>query len=72
MADVTREQIIAAIKITMAVAEAIKALGSVPSGELYARLMDRMSIDQYNMIIGNIERAGMISVKNHLITWIGD
>jgi hypothetical protein len=72
MADVSREQIVAAIKVTLAIAETIKELGSVPSGELYALLCGKMSLNQYQIIIGNIERAGMITVKNNLITWIGD
>ena len=53
----------------LAVAEAIKSLGSVPSGHLYAQLMDRMELDEYNQIIAALEHVGIIKVTNHLITY---
>lgn len=54
----------------LAIAEAIKSLGSVPSGHLYARLMDKMELDEYNTIIAALEHVGIIRVTNHLITYI--
>jgi hypothetical protein len=60
-----------AVAVAKAVAETIKELGSVPSGHLYARLMDRMSLETYNSIIDMLTKAGLIKVENFLITWIG-
>ena len=64
-------QAFGALQIVMAVADAIKDLKSVPSGELYARLMAHMSLESYNSVIGVLERTGLITVKSHLITWVG-
>ena len=54
-----------------AIADAIRDLGKVPSGELYAQLMNHMTLDQYNQVIDILKGAGVIDVKNHEITWIG-
>ena len=68
----TQEQAKAAIEIVTAVADAIKELGSVPSGHLYARLMGHMSLTEYEQIIGFIVRSGLVRQdKSHLLTWIG-
>lgn len=61
----------AALAIVLAIAGTIKELGSVPSGHLYNSVMHRMSLDNYNAVIGLIEQAGMIRIQNHLITWVG-
>ena len=66
-----REQIEVAIAATAAVAEAIRELKSVPSGELYARLMGTLSIESYTAILGAIKRAGLIAESGGLLTWIG-
>ena len=59
-------------EICLAIAEAIRELKQVPSGHLYARLMGRLSLEEYNLLIGFIQRAGLIKIQNHLITWIGE
>jgi len=61
----------AALEIVVAVADAIRELGSVPSGHLYARLMGNLSLDNYNAIVKLLENAGAIKVENDLITWTG-
>lgn len=60
----------AAIAIVMAMAEAIEQLGEVPSGHLYARLMDKMSIGEYNRIIDILKELGWVSESNHLLKWV--
>lgn len=70
--SVTKEQVSAAIRITQAVAEAIRELKEVPSGQLYARLMSVLSLSQYNQIIDVLKKAGVISESNHLLKWIGN
>ena len=60
-----------ALLVVRTVADAIKELGSVPSGHLYARLMGVMNLDQYQAIINVLIKAKMVKVQNHLITWIG-
>lgn len=68
---VTKEEARAALEIVMAVGDAIKELGEVPSGHLYARLMGRMNLDTYNRIIGTLKGAGLVSEENHLLSWVG-
>jgi hypothetical protein len=55
----------------MAVAEAIRELGSVPSGHLYAQLMDKMSLETYTAVIQVLKNTKLVEEKNHLLTWIG-
>ena len=45
------------MQVIVAVADAIKALGSIPSGHLYARLMPHMSLEAYQAIIGVLKQA---------------
>ncbi len=55
-----------------AVAEAIRELKSVPSGHLYARLMGKLTLDEYESILDAIKKAGLISEdRSNLLTWIG-
>mgnify|MGYP001592016593 CR=1 FL=1 len=61
----------ATIDVIRAVADAIRNLGEVPSGHLYARLMGHVSLEEYTSIIGTLKQAGLISEQNYLLTWIG-
>lgn len=61
----------AALQIVKAVADAIRELGQVPSGELYARLMDKISLADYEFIISTLKSAGVVSESNNLLTWKG-
>jgi len=61
----------AALAIVLAVGEAIKELGSVPSGHLYAHMMGRMSLETYNKIIALLVKTGAVKEENHLLTWVG-
>lgn len=61
----------AAIEAVKAVASVIKDMGQVPSGHLYANLMQYMSLDVYQAIIALLVESKLITVKNHLITWVG-
>ncbi len=70
MANLTKEEQ-AALATMVAVGEAIKALGKVPSGHLYARLMGHMSLEVYNKVIAMLTKVGAIKVENHEIIWIG-
>ena len=70
---VTREQLAAGMEIIRAIADAIRELKTVPSGHLYARLCGRMSLSEYQKIIGILQRSKVIAVdQSHLIRWIAD
>jgi hypothetical protein len=72
MATFTKQEVASTVAIVKAIAETIKELGSVPSGHLYAQLMGRMSLDQYNQIIAMLVRADLVHLGgDHLITWTG-
>ena len=71
MSPITKSQVGAAVSATLAIAEAIRALGSVPSGHLYARVMAHMDIHQYEALLDVLKGAGLIKVKKDVITWTG-
>ena len=66
----TKQEIEATFQTVKAIAEAIRDLGSVPSGHLYARVMGVLSLDQYNQIIGILKRQGLIEESYHELKWI--
>lgn len=67
----TTQQINALANMTLAVGAAIKELGRVPSGHLYARLMGTVSLDVYQIMIDSLKRAGMVREVAHELIWIG-
>jgi len=67
-----RSQLNSALAVVTAIAETIRELKEVPSGHLYAALMGKMSLEEYEQIIRIIEGADLIKVeRSHLIRWIG-
>ena len=58
----------ALIDALAAIYEVIKISGGMPSGHLYARLMDKMSLDQYNMLIGYLKDNGLVNESNNFLT----
>ena len=66
----TAEQAGTVIRLCRAIMELIDELGTVPSGELYARLMEplpSLTLETYMQLIDLMEKAGRIKVSNHLI-----
>lgn len=70
-ATITPERVKAALNIVQAIAETIREIGRIPSGHLYAQLMSRMSLSEYENIIDILKRAGVVEVKNYELIWIG-
>ena len=54
-----------------AVAKAIRDLHAVPSGHLYARLMEHMSLEVYQGMIARLKQAGLVEEQFHELRWIG-
>lgn len=72
MAEVTRQQVEAAIQVAKAIADAIRDLGEVPSGELYARVMGHLTLANYEKVIDSLVGAGLVKREaNHLLRWVG-
>lgn len=67
----TATEVKAALEVTKAIADMIKEVGSVPSGELYARCMGSLTLDQYQGVIRLLKRTGLVKESNNLLTWVG-
>lgn len=61
-----------AVQIIGAIAEVIREVGEVPSGHLYARLMGKLDLAQYNVCIDVLKKAGLVKEERNLLTWIGE
>lgn len=54
-----------------AVSEAIRTLGEVPSGELYAQLCGQLDMNAYMSIIALLKRTGLVVERAHMLKWAG-
>ena len=71
-AEALRAEALASVRVVGAIADAIRELGSIPSGHLYAQLSGRISLQTYQTIISNIASTGLIRVDgNHFLVWTG-
>ncbi len=62
----------AAIAIVAAVAVAIRDLGSVPAGHLYATVMGQMTLAEFEQVIAYIIESDLATRDaSHLLTWTG-
>lgn len=68
---ITKEQINAALQTVQALGAAIKELGTVPSGRLYAQVMNHISLESYNGAIGVLKKAGVVTETGHELKWVG-
>jgi hypothetical protein len=55
-----------------AVREAIKELGTVPAGTLYAAVMGSLSLDDFNWALDKMIKLKLVRRSNHELTWIGE
>ena len=62
-----QEQARAVVQMADAIREAIDALGEVPAGHLYARLCDRLSLTDFNRLIGLLVSAGKVERRGDLL-----
>jgi hypothetical protein len=46
----------------------VAEMGEAPSGHLYAGLMGRMNLDDYNMLIGICKGGSLMTESNHVLT----
>ena len=53
-------------------AEAIRAAGSIPSGHLYAMLMDKLELHEYEALLGSLKRTDLVTeTSDHMLHWNG-
>lgn len=70
MSDAQRDAALKAIGV--AIGEAIREVGEVPSGHLYAMLMGKIGLSAYQSIIGSLVRAGLVKQRaDHMLVWVG-
>ena len=68
---ITPADLAAGLEALKAIAEAIRELGEVPSGHLYANLQGHITIGQFEQAIGILKNAGLVRESNaHMLTWI--
>jgi hypothetical protein len=67
----TPEQLKAGTQMILAVAETVREAKEAPTGVMYAALTGRVSLDGFQKILGILERANLIEVRNHVARWIG-
>lgn len=46
-------------------------MSPIPNGQLYAMVMDKLSLEQYNRLIGQIVSTGVVKLENNLLYWVG-
>jgi hypothetical protein len=61
----------ATIRIVSALGQAIRDLGSVPSGHLYASVMGSLNLSEYQAAIGILIQAKLVEDRHHLLVWVG-
>jgi len=72
LTTMTTEQAHKLIEFMGAIASLIKEVKEIPSGHLYAQLMGKMTLDQYQNMLATLQKAGLVSLKNDLLTYTGE
>jgi hypothetical protein len=67
----TKEQAKAAVAALLAIGETIREAKEVPSGVLYARLMQFMDLTAYTRVIDTLKGAGLVTEQAHVLRWVG-
>ncbi len=62
----------AAFKVALAVTEAVRELGSVPKGHLYANMMSHISLEQFDGLIRLLVSQKLISEQDGRLAWIAE
>lgn len=70
--DRQKKQAKAAVLAASAIAEAVRDLGTIPSGHLYAQVCGMMGLEYYEGVIAMLVRTGLVKRDgSHLLTWTG-
>lgn len=61
-----------AFTLYAAVAETVHKAGQIPSGHVYAALLDRITYADYTTMIASLVHSGLIAQDpSHLLRWVG-
>ena len=69
--SVTREQVVASLNAIKAIADTIKELGVVPSGQLYGTLVGVMDLNTYESLVSRLVGAGLVKKNGNMLVWVG-
>jgi len=70
--NISSEQVKAGMLILIAVAETIRELKTAPAGTLYAQLMGKMDLEQFESMIRTLVGTGLVKRhQSHLLEWVG-
>lgn len=70
--QITKDQVTAYIQTVRAIADAIKEMGSVPAGTIYATVMSVMGLPAFERIIGTLTSAKLVKRDpSGMLHWIG-
>jgi hypothetical protein len=72
MKMVTKESVLAALEATVAIGQAIRELGSVSCGELYATLMGVISLETFRGALDILKRTNLVRESANQLTWVGE
>lgn len=69
----TTPQLQAGLRAAVAVGQAIKELGSVPEGTLYAQLMGHMDLQAFESLVRLLVSTGVVEQDvNHVLRYVGN
>jgi len=68
----TDDQLKAALTVLSAVAEAIRDVGIIPAGHLYAAMMGNVDLPTFDRIIGILTNCKLIEKSGNSLRWIGE
>lgn len=69
--EAIKRQLTAYLQICRVIGDAIRELGEVPSGELYAQVMQHVDLNTYEHVIATLIRSDVVTKTSHLLKWVG-
>jgi hypothetical protein len=70
--EAAKQDVLSAIELVRAIADAIRELGEVPSGQLYARVMGVMDIRCFERVVTLLVDARLVErLPNNILRWVG-
>jgi hypothetical protein len=67
----TKEQLKAGLNTVLAVTEAIREAGEIPSGTLYAVLMGKVDMQGFDKIVSIVTGSSLVEKRGDLLRWVG-
>lgn len=55
----------------LAIGDTIHKLGQIPEGHLYAQVMGKMTVDEFNLYTGLLIKNKLVKRQHNILHWIG-